>query len=245
MKITRAAAIVLALGLALVPAAASATTTPTTYTKNYAGYYAISSNLINRSYSSFSATMPALPTLANYTTGVTSEVRLYSSQGQLDMQVGADPQIVSPSIWRTRFEQSGFGTAIQAEVTAVNKTCFAELSAGTFPEAVYINQPGYNNGDTIVDWYFNSGGCEIDFNSVVKFTKIAFVGAFNVSGFHPSSSPVLLTSFSGISIDGLCTVATCPHGKYVATSTGTATGTKRAVPSALNSTGGAFSVSIP
>jgi hypothetical protein len=41
------------------------------------------------------------------------------------------------------------------------------------------------------------------------------------------------------------TLASYPYGKYIATSTGTATGVKRAVPSGLDSTGTGFTVSIP
>ena len=68
--------------------------------------------------------------------------------------------------------------------------------------------------------------------------------AFNVKGFKLPASAVQLPSFSGISINSF-PLASLPHAKSIATSTGTKTGTVRAAPSALNSTGGGFAVTIP
>jgi hypothetical protein len=71
------------------------------------------------------------------------------------------------------------------------------------------------------------------------------VDAFNPKSFKAPASPVLLGSFGNIVSPYVTGLTYFPHGEYVATSTGTATGTKRAVPSALNSTGSGFTVTIP
>lgn len=243
MKVRLIVAIGVSLGVALAPAAASASIT-TVYTKSYAGYYD-TAYIGPRADVSMQTSLPGLASLAKITNGVSIEIRLYSSQGQLDLQIAANPQ--TQSVYHTKWEQSGFGTAIQNEINSCNQTYPVTLAPGTLSEDVYVNDPAYNNGDTIVDW--SPTVCEIGFNSLVKFTKVAIVGTFNPSTFHASATNVTLASFNSIDIIShgwvSGTVTSYPYGRYIATSTGTATGVKRAVPSPLDSTGSAFTVSIP
>src|SRR2546423_14403945 len=92
MKVSRVIVIAAALGAALIPAADSARCS-TVYTKSYAGYSANfsppggSDRLIHAT-----AYLPPLAPLAKVTNGVTTEIRVNSSVGQWDMQLGANPQ---------------------------------------------------------------------------------------------------------------------------------------------------------
>src|SRR5689334_9054632 len=109
MKIRWVFAIFAAFSIALAPAAASASTPATKYTKSYAGYYvpgtfAASSNqggLIS------DVTLPSLTSLAKVTNGVTTEYRLYSSAGEFDFQLGANPQ--TASVYTPKVEIPGQG----------------------------------------------------------------------------------------------------------------------------------------
>jgi len=244
MKIRRIVAIAAALGVALIPAIASASTAPTVDTTNYAGYYAKGS--FGKKVDFYSnATLPTLASLAKYTSAVTVEIRLYSAQGQLDMKLSASTR--TSTAYVTKWSQSGYGSAVQAGVNGCNQHPLTVTQGATHSDEAYTQQPGYNNGDTVVDWYidgFGVNGCEVDFRSVVNFTKVAFVAGFNRTGFVKPSSPVSLAGFDGVSLGGY-PISHFAAGKFIATSTGTSTGAVWAKPSALNSTGDGFTVALP
>jgi hypothetical protein len=247
MKIRRILAVAAALGVAAIPAAASASTAPTVYTKNYAGYYA-TGNFGNKVDFFSHATLPTLASLAKYTSGVTVEIRLYSTQGQLDLQLVASTR--TSTAYTTKWVQSGFGSAVQAGVTYCNQHPLTVAQGATHSDEVFTQEPGYNNGDTVVDFYidgFMVNGCEVDFRSVVHFTKVAFVASFTRTGFIKPPSPVSIVAFSGVSTIGISQFPLSHYtvGKFIATSTGTSTGAVWAKPSALNSTGDGFTVTLP
>jgi hypothetical protein len=148
--------------------------------------------------------------------------------------------------------QSGYGTAVQTEVTACNQHPLTVAQGATHSDEVYTQEPGYNNGDTVVDFYtdgFGVNGCEVDFRSVDHFTKVAFVASFSWTGFIKPPSPVSLVGFSNVSTMFTTQIPLSSYtvGKFIATSTGTSTGAVWAKPSALtlDSTGNGFSVTLP
>lgn len=255
MKTTRVFAIALALGVAFTPALASASTTPTTYTKSFAGYYL--PEKITGGPVQLNLNLPDLTTLAKVTNGVTAEFRLISPSGEIDLQYGANPQ--TTSAYTSKVDVTGFTASIRAQGTYCNSIA-VHVPPGTQTWDIAIRQYGYNGDDTVIQWWSDivNGGnagyfCEIDLSSVPTFTKEAFVDAFNAKTFKAPTSPVALASFSQVTVDEYPPgsnpagepLAYWPHGKYVATSTGTASGTKRAVPSAIDSSGSGFTVTIP
>jgi hypothetical protein len=251
MKIRRAAAIAAAAAaVAMIPAAASASNNATTYTKSYSGYYAAGNIGSDWTYTVY---LPRLSTLAKITNGVTSEARLASNYGTFTFQLGANPQ--TQSAWTIKLESTN----------SYPSGCF-EQTGGTVPPSfpggdtvnvsLFIND---SNDSSVIDAYYSDAAgtsywCEINPGGNPNggiwptYTKISFVNAFNPKSLRAPASPVLLGSFSGISNPGNSTgpgFTQYPYGRYVATSTGTATGIVRAKPSALDSTGGGFTVSIP
>lgn len=246
MKIRGAAAIVVAVGVAVVtPAAASASTLATKYTTSYAGYYA-SMPVLGGEWGDIQATgyLPYFSSLGKITNGITSEIRVYSSVGEWDMQLGASPG--TATAYHVRMEHGS---------TSINCSGNSFPQGDTVTEHVGVNFDGneYPSLDfSVSDSSGNlavCGGYTTHSWPGPNYSKISFVGAFNVKSFRAPSSPVLLSSFSGIDMQTYghsgTTLASYPYGKYIATSTGTATGVKRAVPSGLDSTGTGFTVSIP
>jgi hypothetical protein len=246
MRIRRAAAFVFAVGVAVVtPAAASASTLATKYTTSYAGYYA-SMPILGGEWGDIHATgyLPYFSSLGKVTNGITSEIRVYSSVGEWDMQLGANPQTATS--YRIKMEHGSI---------SINCSGSSFPQGDTVTEEVGVNFNG-NEYPTLDFSVSDSSG-----NSAVcggyttyswpgpNYSKIAFVGSFNAKSFRAPSSPVQLSSFSGIDVQTAgrsdTTLASYPYGKYIATSTGASTGVKRAVPSGLDSTGSAFTVSIP
>lgn len=248
MKIRRVVAISAALGVALVPAAVSAsTTTTTTYTKNTAGY-SVSAKFKAGSFST-SVYLPPTSSLSGVTTGVTAEIRLYDSYGENDFQIGGGP---SNYFYHSKVSVPGSGGV-------GNCTPVDFPSPDTISMNVKVFSPGYAYPDTVIDWYAsdsqgNSSYCEFGFSSTVAFSKMQMVTAFNVKGFHAPVKPITAGAFSGIQVnegtDVCCnvvfgTLTTFPYGKIIATSTGTASGVKREVPSNLDPAGDAFTVTLP
>ena len=241
MKPPRALTILAACAVALIPATASAATTPTTYTKTYAGYYdnaPTAGGLIDAT-----VNLPYFSSLAKVTNGITSEIRLSSSVGEWDMQLGANPQTAT-------------GYQIKMELGSKAMNC----GGSSFPQGdtVTVNVAiNYDSNDyPTLDFYaYDSSGNSAYCGGFVtrawpgpSYSKVAFVGAYNAKTFHAPSSPVMLASFSNIDMGvglGGTAITSYPHGQYIATTTGTRTGTVRAKPSALNSSGNAFTVTIP
>ena len=246
MKIRRAAAIVLAVGVAMVtPAVASASTPATKYTPSYAGYYA-SMPLSGGAWEDIQVTqyLPFFSSLGKITNGITSEIRVYSSVGEWDMQLGANPQTAN-----------AYGVKMEHGSTRINCSGSFFPQGDTVTVHVGVNFDGNEYPSLDYSVWDSSGNLAVCGGYTTyswpgpNYSKIAFVGAFNAKSFRAPSSPVLLSSFSGIDMQTAgrsgTTLASYPCGKYIATSTGTATGLKRAVPSGLDSTGSAFTVSIP
>ena len=246
MRIRRAVAIVLAVGVAVVaPAAASASTLATSYTTSYAGYYA-SMPITGGAWGYIQATgyLPYFSSLGKVTSGITSEIRVYSSVGEWDMQLGANPQTA------TSYQ-------IKMEHGSTSIRCYGSSfpQGDTVTEYVGVNYDSNDYPSLDYSVWDSSGNSAVCGGFVTRswpgpsYSKIAFVGAFNTKSFRTPSSSVLLSSLSGIDMETSghngTTLASYPYGKYIATSTGKSTGVKRAVPSALDSTGSAFTVSIP
>lgn len=240
----RAAAIAAALGLALVvPAAASASTLATKYTKNYAGYYATAS--FHGGTIVTTVTLPGFTALAKITNSVTSEIRLYSAQGEFDLQLTANPK--TATAYKPKFLAKG-----------VPVPC----GTATFPPGDTVNEgvqlAGTSNdlGGDAIEWSLyddagRSGGCALPWSPTFSptYSKAAFVGSFNAATFRAPSSRVTLASFTETLLDlygtSVTRLAEYNHGKLIATSTATRSGTVRATPSAIDSTGTAFSVYFP
>ncbi len=104
MKIRRVVVIAAALGIAMAPTAASAGTLATQYTRSYAGHY------VTHTFSTGSivapVTLPTFSSLAKTTTGIATEIRIYSSIGEIDLQLGADPQTATPTRQRSKHQAS-------------------------------------------------------------------------------------------------------------------------------------------
>jgi hypothetical protein len=234
----------------VLPTAASASIT-TVYTKDYAGYYA-KTTLNPRGNLTVTTALPPLSSLAKYTVDVMSEIRLHSSTGGvITLKIYGNTYYASSwPYYNPSFDVSGFGSQATLNADLCDENVFADtyLASGSYPQDVYVNNPGYNDGNTTVDWTLGNTSCEVDFSSVIKFTKVAMVGTIYRSGFTRPSSAVTLTGFSGVSIPNGSqngTFTSYPHGRYVATSTGTSSGTVYAKPSLLSSGGSAFSVILP
>ena len=248
MKVRRVFAIAAAFGVALVPAAVSAsTTTTTTYTKNTAGY-SVSAKFKAGSFST-SVYLPPTSSLSGVTTGVTAEIRLYDQYGENDFQVGG-----GPSNYSYHSSTSVRGLPYSAGCTSADFP-----SPDTINMTVQVRSFGWNYPDSNIIWNAsdssgNSAYCEFDFGVVLAFSKMQLVTAFNVKGFHAPVKPLTAGAFSGIQVNegtNVCcnvvfgTMTTFPHGKITATSTGTASGVKREVPSNLDPAGDAFTVTMP
>jgi len=249
-KLLAAVAAAGALAVASVLPASATTVRPTVYTRSYAGYY-LPGKFIGGPVAA-NVVLPALEPLAPVTSGVTAEFRLASPAGAINLQFGTNPQ--NNDVYASKVEASGFTASVRSQAAACNVTPQFADPGTTQAWYIAIRQYGYNGDDTVVQWWDNNAFlCEIDFSNVPTFTRESFVSAFNVKTFKAPASPVRLGSFSQVSVyqypPGTATggkpISYWPHGKDIATSTGTGTGVKRAVPSALNSTGDGFTVTLP
>jgi hypothetical protein len=239
MKVRRVVVIAAAFAVALVPTAASAGTLATQYTQSYAGYY------VTHTFSTGSivapVTLPTFSSLSQTTTGITTEIRIYSSIGEIDLQFGADPQ--TATTYTPTIEAPGFGGPI---------TCNGIITPGNDTEQIVLQSPAITGGLNQINWWPNINGpsCGIDFNSTFTYSKVAFVGSFNPKTFHAPPHPVTLASFDQIQLSENTASGTLlssyNHGRLIATGTGTGTktGIVRAKPSALIN-GSSFTVTIP
>jgi len=248
-KLLAVVAAVGALAVASAVPASAGTTRPTIYTHSYAGYYL--PGKFTGGPVTANVTLPALAPLAPVTSGVTAEFRLAGPAGTINLQFGTNPQ--NNDVYASKVEVAGFTASVRTQAASCNATP-QYADPGTQGWYIAIRQYGYNGDDTVVQWYSDTGYiCELDFSSIPTFTRESLVSAFNVKTFKTPASPVPLASFSQVSVyqypPGTATggepISYWPHGKDIATSTGTATGTVRAVPSALNSTGDGFTVTVP
>lgn len=255
MKVRWVFAVTAALAVAAIPAVASASTVPVTYTHSYAGYYANAASVAGQfPVVAFQATvtLPYFSQLAKATTGVSEEVRLYSTQGVTSMQLGADPQ--TATAWKPKMEYNG----------STQVAC----NGSAFPQGDVVTEDGGVNSGTFtedypdigIEFYDTAGryaycdyypfGSTQDWFSTPPYSRISFVDGFNVKGFHLPPSPVAATSFSAVSVFDNATsqtlpLGTYPHGKFIATSTGSGGGVVWERPSALNSAGNGFSAVLP
>ena len=159
-------------------------------------------------------TLPYFSQLAKATTGVSEEVRLYSTQGVTSMQLGPDPQ--TATAWKPKMEYNG----------STQVAC----NGSAFPQGDVVTEDGGVNSGTFtedypdigIEFYDTAGryaycdyypfGNTQDWFSTPPYSRISFVDGFNVKGFHLPPSPVAATSFSAVSVFDNATSQTLPAG---------------------------------
>jgi hypothetical protein len=235
------------------PAMASASTTTTVYTKTYAGWYGAlappAPGSISGVYFQGTLALPSSKPLAKVTSGVTAEVRLTSPLGVSEMQLGTNPK--TSTTWQPKMDYNG------TTVACYDSSPFPQGDIVTFDGGVNTGIWTEDRPDIGIEFFDNAGryaDCEtstgglMDWSSTPVYTKIAFVDAFNVKGFTKPASPVTIASWNGIQVPqaaGQGFGSSTSSGQYIATSTGTKTGTLREHPSAYSFGAGGFTVTIP
>jgi hypothetical protein len=235
------AALASAACLALLPAAASATVLATKYTPSYAGYYDVVS--FNRGTVFAVVDVPNFTALVKVTSWIDAEIWLYSPEGTYKFVLGADPQT-----------ESTYQPKIMLGTTRV-ATC-----SGSFPQGSMVDDrvilSRNSSGHNVIDWSFDGAApdCVLTLPSGFSYTKVAVIGAFSAKSFRMPSSAVTLASFHSVWLAFPPTegandesIDSYPHGKFIATSTGTQYGTVRAEPVTplYGLRNGEFSVVIP
>ena len=204
--------------------------------------------------------LPQSKALAKVTSGVTAEVRMTSSYGVSDMQLGTNPK--TSTTWKPKMEYSG---PVRLPTTIVHNyqvTCYG----GPFPQGDVIlrwwrqhRRLHEDYPDIGIEFYDNAGRyayCELftgngngDPSTIYPvYTKIAFVDGFNVKGFVKPATAVAAASWDSIQVPqsndwGYSGVT--DFGQYIATSTGTKAGKVREQPGTYSNGGGGFTVTFP
>jgi hypothetical protein len=224
----------------LLPATASATTSvPVTYTKSYAGYSSAALSAIGGGVYVINADLflPPLGTLAKVTNGVTAEIRVSSSVGLWEFQLGANPQ--TQTAFHLKLEHNG------SVVGSCGGNPIPSANGNEMSMQVRINYDSNDYPGVVVEASDSSGNFATCWDGRVaaawpgpSYSKVYFVDGFNVASYHKPASPVGLAEFMDLGFQQGDTPAGMPANyplrKFVATSTGTSYGTVRARPGTLD-----------